>query len=117
MARIPQVDLASVVRKVRQYNTEIDKPCEDAGAQPADRCRRDLGQVDGPDDSGLADAEAGDEAAGVDGAQVAVGAHEDGDADDPEGAEQAGGPDTADAVADEEGTGHRQFDPLQGHTV
>lgn len=60
-----------------------------------------------PDDGSLANAEAGDEAPGIDGAQVPVGAadHEDGDAHDPEHAEEARGHDAADAVAHDEGAG------------
>lgn len=62
---------------------------------------------DGPDDGCLADAEASNEAAGVDGAEVAVDAanHEDDDSDDPEEAQDAGGVDAADAVADDKGAG------------
>lgn len=101
------MDLRAVVGKVRKDNTQIDKACEDTGAETPDRRRRDFSQIQWRDDGRLADAQTGDEAACIDGAQTAIVAQEDGNAQDPKEAELARSPDTADAVADEECTGKK----------
>ncbi|KAG7141461.1 hypothetical protein HYQ46_007822 [Verticillium longisporum] len=64
--------LTAIVGEVCKDNAEIDETGEHAGAETTDRGGSDFGEVDGADDRGLADAKTGDEAARVDGAEVAV---------------------------------------------
>lgn len=64
-----------------------------------------LSKIHRPNNRGLAHAQSGDESTSVDSAQVAMSAHEDGDADNPQYAQLPRCPDAADTVADEECTG------------
>lgn len=68
-----------------------------------------------PNNRRLSDAETGNEAAGVNGAQVAIHAadHEDDDAKNPEQAEEARGLDTSDSVANDKGTAQRSKISIQ----
>ena len=104
VAVLVDVEVGAIVGEVGEDDADVDGTREEAGADTADGGGRDLGDVDGTDDGGLTDAQTGDEATRVDGAEVAVHAadHEDDDADGPEGAEEAGGPDTTDAITDDE---------------
>lgn len=103
-ACITQVDLRSVVGKVSKDDAEIDKARKDTCAETPDRRRRDFSQIQWRDHRRLSDAQAGDETACIDGAQAAIVAQEDGNAQDPKEAKLARCPDTADTIADEECT-------------
>jgi hypothetical protein len=63
-----------------------------------------LSNVNRPYDRRLAYAEAGNESARVDGAEIAVGRQEDGDANYPQNAELAGRPYASDPIAKQEST-------------
>lgn len=104
MGGVAEVNLAAVVCEVGEHDTKVDETGEDAGAETTDGGRGNLGEVDGADDGRLAYTETGDEATSVDGAEVSVVGHEDGNTDDPDDAELTGSPDTADLIANDEGT-------------
>jgi hypothetical protein len=104
--------LTAVVGEVGEDDAEVDEAGEEASAEATDAGRRDLGNVDGSDDGCLSYAEPGDEPAGVDSPKTAVGPQEDGDADNPQDAELAGGPDAADSIADKERTVTSRLSPL-----
>jgi hypothetical protein len=99
---VTQIDLAAVVGEICQDNAEVNEAGEETSAKTADACGGNLSDVDGPYNGRLAYAETCDEPAGVDGAEIAVGRHEDGDADNPQDAQLAGRPDSANFVADKE---------------
>ena len=125
MAVAVDVQGGSVVGEVGEDDTDVDGAGEEAGAKTSNGCRGDFGDVDwssnksetlkkpdkqiglsSPYNRRLADTEASDEAASIDGAQVSIDTsnHEDDDADDPERAEDAGCLDSTDPIANQEGT-------------
>lgn len=107
MRYIAEVELSTVVGKVGQHNAEIDETGKYTGAKTTNRRWRDLGNVHRADNGGLTDSQASDETTCVDGAEVTVVAEKDGDTDDPDNAELSCGPDTTNAIADQESADYR----------
>lgn len=99
------VQVAAVAGEVGQHDSQVDGAGEHAHAETADGARGCFGEVGGCYDGGLANANAGDEAAGVDHADGTVGGggEKDGDAEDPEETQLASCPETADFVGEVEG--------------
>lgn len=76
-----RVDLSTVVGKVGNEDSEVDRASESASAQSTNGCRRDLTQVDRADDDSLANADTSEETTEVDELHVSAVGHEDGNTD------------------------------------
>lgn len=103
MSRISKIHLSTVVGKVRQDDAQVDEAGEKARAETTDRRWRNLGDVYGSNDGGLANAEPGNKSPGVDSTKVAVVAHKNRDSKHPNKTQLARGPYSANAITDQEG--------------
>jgi hypothetical protein len=91
-----------VIGKVCNQDADVVESSKDAGAEATNWSWSHLCQVHRADNYALAHPEPSDKAAGVDGSQVSIVAHKDGNADNPKHAELTSGPDASYPVTDQE---------------
>jgi hypothetical protein len=103
MKLAPFISLRATLSSSGAAYPQIDSTGESAGAEATNGCRRDLGEIDRSYDNSLADAHTRNKAPCVYRRHAAAIGHEDGDADEPEDAELARGPDATEVVTGEEG--------------
>lgn len=104
MAFVAEVWRDAVVGEVGKHNSYIYEAGKNTSTETTNRCRRNLSQIDWPDDSRLSDTQPSNESTGIDGAQGAIISHEYRNTEDPEQTKLASGPNTADAITNKEST-------------
>ena len=120
MSGITEVEFTAIVGEVCEHNTEINKASKDASTKTTNGCgslrclafwcwsqqgqTHDFSKIYWGYDDGLTNTETGNEATGVDGPNAATVTHENGNSDDPKNTKLTSGPETTNAIADQEGT-------------
>jgi hypothetical protein len=85
-------------------NSQVHSTSEHTSAETTDGSGRNFRKVDGTDNASLSNTKTGNEATSIDGIHVAIVSNKDGDAEDPETAELASSPNTADTITNDEST-------------
>lgn len=85
-------------------NLQVHGTSKHTSTETTDRSRGDFRKVYRTDDTSLSNTKTSNEATSVDGIHVAIVSNKDGDTENPETAELASSPDTADTITDKEST-------------
>jgi hypothetical protein len=97
---IPLRHISTASKNQNWKHSQVYSTSEHTRAETSNGGRGNFREIDGPDDTGLPYPKTSNEATRVDGAHVAVVPNKDANTDDPETAELASRPDTANTIAD-----------------